>query len=145
MFRVLLRTAFGKLLLRVRLVAGVRRHCLFQSRDHIADKIQDLGQGNKPVVVSYNQSFLSSTSDSAESIATPQEADLDDEQIRALPAPPRYLPEREASAERSQIYHSEKEGLMSSASQSLNVLTCGMALTSGKIGSRRIFRKRATL
>ena len=36
----------------------------------------------------------------------PQEADLDDEQIRALLASPRYLLEREASAERSQIYHS---------------------------------------
>ena len=33
---------------------------------------------------------------------------------------PRYLPEREASAERSQIYHSEREGFKSSSSQSLN-------------------------
>ena len=32
----------------------------------------------------FNQSLLSSTQDSIESIATPQEADLDDEQIRAL-------------------------------------------------------------
>ena len=32
----------------------------------------------------FNQSLLSSTQDSIESIATPQEADLDDEQIRSL-------------------------------------------------------------
>ena len=59
----------------------------------------------------YNQSL---------SLATPQEADLDDEQLRALLASPRYLLEREASAERSQMYHSEREGLMSSASQGLH-------------------------
>ena len=34
------------------------------------------------------------------SLAMPQEADLDDEQFRALLASPRYLPDREASAER---------------------------------------------
>ena len=33
----------------------------------------------------YNQSLLSSTQDSIESLTMPQEADLDDEQIRALP------------------------------------------------------------
>ena len=49
----------------------------------------------------YNQSLLSSTQDTIESIAMPQEADLDDEQIRAVLASPRYLLEREASAERS--------------------------------------------
>ena len=41
--------------------------------------------------------------------ASPQVADLDDEQIRALLASPRYLPEREASAERLQIHHSEEK------------------------------------
>ena len=54
----------------------------------------------------YNQSLLSSTQDSIESLATPQEADLVDEQIRAQLVSPRYLPEREAGAERSQVYHS---------------------------------------
>ena len=68
----------------------------------------------------HNQSLLSSTQDSIESVAMPQEADLDDEQIRSLLASPRYLPEREASAERSQVYHSEREGSMSSSSQGLN-------------------------
>ena len=47
--------------------------------------------------LSYNQSFPPSTQDSAESIVTLQEADFDDEQIRALLASPRYLPERERS------------------------------------------------
>ena len=69
--------------------------------------------------LSYKQSLLSSTQDSIESIAVPQETDLDDEQIRVLLASPRYLPEREASAERSQVYHSEREGLMSRSSQGL--------------------------
>ena len=69
--------------------------------------------------LSYNQSFLSSTQDSAESITTPQEADFDDEQLRALLASPLYMQEREASAERSQGYHSERESLMSSSSQDL--------------------------
>ena len=72
-----------------------------------------------------NQSVLSSTQDSIESVATPQEADFDDEQISALLASPRYLPEREASAERSQIDHFEREGLMSSSSQSLNFIGTG--------------------
>ena len=67
--------------------------------------------------LSYYQPLLSSTQDSFESIAAPQEADFDDEQIRALLASPRYLPEREASAERSHVCHSEREGLMSSSSQ----------------------------
>ena len=72
--------------------------------------------------LSNNQSLLSSTQNSIESIATPQEADLDDEQTRSLLASQRYLPEREASAERSQVYHSEREGLMSSSSQGLNLI-----------------------
>ena len=50
---------------------------------------------------------------------------MDDEQIRTLLASPRNLPEREASAERSQIYHSEREGLMSNSSQSLNFMATG--------------------
>ena len=60
-----------------------------------------------------------------ESLAMPQEADVDDEQIRALLASPQYLPEREASAERSQIYHSGREALMSSSFQSLNLFGTG--------------------
>ena len=68
---------------------------------------------------------MSSTHDSIERIATPQEANLDDEQIRALLASPQYLLEREASAERSQVYQSEREGLMSSSCQCLNFIGTG--------------------
>ena len=41
----------------------------------------------------------------------------DDEQLRALLASPLYIEERGESAERSQVYHSEREILMSSSSQ----------------------------
>ena len=68
--------------------------------------------------------LLSSTQDSIESLATLEEADLD-EQIRALLALLRYLLEREASAERSQFVTLKKEGLMSSSSQSLNFIGTG--------------------
>ena len=75
--------------------------------------------------LSYNQSFLSSIQDSAGSIAKLQEADFDVEQIRALLASPRYLPEGESSAERSQAYLSERESLMSSSSQGLKSVGTG--------------------
>ena len=65
--------------------------------------------GGQVKSLSYNQSLLSSTQDSIESITTPQEADMDDEQLRTLLASPLYLQERGASAERSQVYHSERE------------------------------------
>ena len=68
--------------------------------------------------MSFHQSITASTYDSAESIATPlPESDSDDEQLRAPLASPLYLQEREASAERSQVYHSEREHLTSSSSQ----------------------------
>ena len=62
--------------------------------------------------LSFHQPIAASTYDSAESIATPlPESDLDDEQLRALLASPLYLQEREASADRSQVYLSEREKL----------------------------------
>ena len=82
--------------------------------------------------------------DSAESIATPQEADFDDEQIRALLASPRYPPEREASAGRSQVYHAERENLMSSSSQDPKPVGTGTSRSvfkSEKVESRHIFRE----
>ena len=59
-------------------------------------KIEDKGTESifDPFSLPYNQSLLSSTQDSIASLATPQEADLEDEQIRALLASPRYLQER---------------------------------------------------
>ena len=68
--------------------------------------------------LSFHQSITASAYDSAESIATPPpEPGLDDEQLRALLASQLYLQEREASAERSQVYHSVRASLMSSSSQ----------------------------
>ena len=58
----------------------------------------------------FHQSSISSTYDSAESIATlPPDSDLDDDQIRALLTSSLYLQEREAYAERSQVYHPVKQ------------------------------------
>ena len=66
----------------------------------------------------FQRPSITSTYDSAESIGTPPpESDLDDEQIRALLFSPRYLHEREANADRSQVYHSVEENLMSGSSQ----------------------------
>ena len=48
----------------------------------------------------------------AESIATPQEADFKDEQLRTMLASPLCVQERGANAERLQAYHSERESLM---------------------------------
>ena len=65
----------------------------------------------------FHRQSIASTCDSAESIATlPPESDWDDEQIRALLASPLYLQEREANADRSQVYHSVREHLMSGSS-----------------------------
>ena len=64
-----------------------------------------------------SSAHMRSTCDSAESIATPPESDFDDEELRGLLASPLHLQERGASAERSQVYHSERENLMSSSSQ----------------------------
>ena len=62
----------------------------------------------------FHRPSAASTKDSAESIATPPpDTDLDDEQIRALLASPLHLQEREGNAGRSQVYHSERESLMS--------------------------------
>ena len=94
--------------------------------------------------LSFHQSITASTYDSAESIATPlPESDLDDEQLRALLASPLYLQEREASAERSQVYYSEGENLMSSSSQDpikKNWETCRIVFKPKQVESRHIFR-----
>ena len=97
------------------------------TEDSQIPEVEDKGQrvDIRSVPFIKNRSLLSSSQDSIESLAAPQEADWDDEQVRALLASPRYLLEREASAERFQIYHSEREGLMSSSSQSLNFVSTG--------------------
>ena len=95
--------------------------------------------------LSHNQSFLSSTQDSAESIATPQEADFDDEQIPALLASPRYLPEEEWSAERSQVYQKAWCPFHLKVWNLLAQGTCSIVFTSEQVESRRIFREREQL
>ena len=57
---------------------------------------------------------------------------MDDEQIRALLASPLYLLEREASAGRSQVYHSVRENLMSGSSQVPKSTGGPVALSSSK-------------
>ena len=87
------------------------KHCTEdrQLTEHEASRVKPL---------SFHQSITASTYDSAGSMATPlPESDLDDEQLRALLASPLYFQEREASAERAQVCHSERENLMSSSSQ----------------------------
>ena len=57
------------------------------------------------------------TYDTSESIATPPlESDLDDDQIRNMLASPLFIQEREASADRSRVYHSFRENSVSSSS-----------------------------
>ena len=63
-----------------------------ENRNLAEDQITELEDRVKSL--SYNQSFLPSTHDSAESIATPPESDFDDEQLRTLLASPLYLQER---------------------------------------------------
>ena len=81
---------------------------------------KDLAEEDNPVQVKplfFHRPSMTSTYDSAESIATsPPEWDLDDEQIRTLLASSLYLQEREASADRSRVYHSFRENSASSSS-----------------------------
>ena len=57
------------------------------------DNIEEIGF--KPL--SYSQSLIHSAYDSAESIATPPDSDLEDEQLRKMLASPLYIREREES------------------------------------------------
>ena len=68
-------------------------------------------------LLSFHGSIIASTCDSADRIATPKESDFDHEQLRDLLASQLYLQERGASAARSQVYHFERENMMSSSSQ----------------------------
>ena len=90
------------------------------TEDNQLVEYQDLAEHDDSRVTPqfFHRPSIASTYDSAESIVTPPpDSGLDDEQIRALLASPLYLQEREASADRSQLYHSARENLMSSSSQ----------------------------
>ena len=54
-----------------------------QENMHFTEDDQITELEDRVKTLSYNQSFLPSTHDSAESIATPPESDFDDEQLRA--------------------------------------------------------------
>ena len=65
----------------------------------------------------FDRPSMTSTCDSAESIATPPpESDWDDEKIKNMLASPQYLQEREASTDRSRVYRSFRENSVSSSS-----------------------------
>ena len=66
----------------------------------------------------FHRQSMTSTCDSAESIATlPLEADLDDEQVKAMLASPLYQQERESSADQPLVYHSDRQNSVSSSSR----------------------------
>ena len=80
--------------------------------------------------MSHSQSLIHSAYDSAESIATPPDSDLEDEQLRMVLASPLYaavlgkldaksVQKREANAQRVQTYHSRRESSISSSSRDL--------------------------
>ena len=91
----------------------------------------------------FHQPSTASTYDSAERISTlPPESDSDDEQIRALLASPLCMQERETNADRSQVYHSVRENLMSSSSQDPKQYgeTRCVVFTQKQVESRNVFR-----
>ena len=119
-------------------VADVRTSTVYEPKD--LAEIDDLCVKQ---LFFYRPSFTS-THESARSIATPPpESDLDDEQIRALLASHQYLQEREASADRSQVYHCERilsvEFISSSEEYGETLL---VVLKQKKIESRNIFRQK---
>ena len=81
------------------------------------DDIEEIGVK----LLSYSQSLVHSAYDSAESIATPPDSDLEDEQLRKMLASPLYTREREENDGQARAYHSERESLMASSSRELEV------------------------
>ena len=81
------------------------------------DDIEEIGEKK----LSYSQSLVHSAYDSAESIATPPDSDLEDEQLRKMPASPLCIWEREENAGQARPYHSERESLMVQSSRNPEV------------------------
>ena len=71
--------------------------------------------------LSYSDSLVHSAYDSAESIATPPDSDLEDEQIRKMLASPLYLRERAENEGQARAFHSERESLMVQSSRNPEV------------------------
>ena len=102
---------------------------LFNLSNQEIDDQDDIEETDfKPM--SFSQSLIHSAYDSAESIATPPDSDLEDEQLRMVLASPlktevsvkpdaECVQKREANAQRVQAYHSRRESLTSSSSRDL--------------------------
>ena len=80
----------------------------------------------------YSQSLIHSAYDSAESIATPPDSDIEDKQLRMMLVSPLFsevsgnpaaesVQKREANAQRAQAYHSRRKSLLSGSSRNLEV------------------------
>ena len=67
---------------------------------------------------SYSRSLTHSAYDSAESIATPPDSDLEDEQMLASPL---YIREREENEGQARAYHSKRESLTIQSSRNPEV------------------------
>ena len=81
--------------------------------------IEDSSMDIKPMFFFhiFHKPNMTSTYDTSESISTPPpKSDVDDDQIRNMLASPLYSQEREASADRSLVYHSFREKSVSSSS-----------------------------
>ena len=82
-----------------------------QTQHQIIDDQDDIEEtGVKQL--SCSESLVHSACDSAESIATPPDSDLEDEQLRKMLSTPLKIREREENEGQTQAYHSERESLM---------------------------------
>ena len=85
--------------------------------------------------LSCSQSLVHSACDTAESIATLPDWDLEDEQLRKMLASPLYIREREENGGQARAYHSERECLMVQSSRNPEV--------SGKPDAECVLRREA--
>ena len=89
---------------------------LVKPQNQINDDLDDIEEiGVKKL--SYSQSVY----DSAESIATPPDSGLEDEQLRKTLASPLYIREREENEGQARAHHSERESLMVQSSRNPQV------------------------
>ena len=95
------------------------------------DDIEALGV--KPL--SHSQSLIHSAYDSAESIATPPDSDLEDEQLRKMLASLVFFQERKENEGQTRAYYSERESLMIHSSRNPEV--------SGKLDAECVQKREA--
>ena len=92
---------------------------LVNPQNQIIDDQDDIEEiGVKPL--SYIQPLIHSAYDSAESIATPPDSHLEDEQLRKMLPSPLYSQEREENEVQARACHSERESLMINSSRNLD-------------------------